>query len=374
MGQNRSIPAHAPSMPPKDLDRQVRLEAESATPGPANCTPKYTAKPCTTCTLKELRAALINCLPTQFAHTVRHRGSGTPAVRYRPRDEGVFGLGNHLGQYFHSAGIARIARVDFRGSFSVSGLRLSHGFDAPRGGPDYRGAALLAHYCWACNRQKVALFPHVCRGPWLYADIRGELERSLRAARVQPEAKDVVVQFRCSDSYFRRGYGALRWAYYRTALAEAFAGQAPRDRTVTIITDPGVPTEPFCRALLRVLVGFVRRAFPRCGVEVQGPRPLVQDLGTMVRAQVFLAHVSSLGFWAGLARRGPTYMPVAMQMGGLSPVCFEHVRWLGGVRQRRPAFPTEGPAALRRIGQWFAPGQELLVDEILSKKEEMQPQ
>ena len=100
---------------------------------------------------------------------------------------------------------------------------------------DYGHTHLVRHYCTLCSRASVKAWPHTCPGPWLHDTevmfqtlqdaFRAAYSRALTAGVPHVEQHDVVVQFRCSDTYNRKGYGVLPWRYYRDSLLDFNATQ-----------------------------------------------------------------------------------------------------------------------------------------------------
>ena len=336
-------------------------------PGLVACARRAMRPPCTWCNRTNLRKALTGCYPLQSANFVKD-SRGAMSVVFEPGAEAKFGLGNHLGQYFHNAGMARVAKIGFHvtAPFNISGFVLPSGPLVPPQNPvDFTGVSMVRYYCKICNKMEIFEWPHTCPGPWLREDIKGHLHRAIRHSGVRFEERQVVIQFRCSDTYYRDGYGMLSWMFYHESLQDVTRLMGNASFPITIIRDPKAEEEAFCRVMLRVLVRTIRHVF-RCDVEVRAAHSLLEDVAMMIHAKAFLSSVSSLGVFVGAACNGVAYLPVSEQGVRYRAPCLGHIRWLrsyfwGGKRDAR----KEPRAAIGRIPQWFAPKQRPLISRFV---------
>ena len=126
-------------------------------------------------------------------------------------------MGNFLGQYFHAAGIAHLANIGFHATrlFNTTGFQMPRDIAGHWGDNNYSLVPTLAYHCRHCAPSKVIQWPHTCPGPWLFANHADLLRRSLSQVQTPTESRPIVIQFRCSDTYYRHRYGVLDWKFYR---------------------------------------------------------------------------------------------------------------------------------------------------------------
>ena len=206
-------------------------------PKPVRCTPRKSFAPCGDCNNRHaLLKALNQCYPLVNAFV--NAGAEGLTIDYTPAEEEAFGLGNNLGQYFHNVAMARLAniRLNVTKPFNVSGFRLPSGIvHVPASAGVSRNVSAVQYYCRMCHRIVIRKeFPHTCPGPWVHEDIKGAVHRALADAGVPHEPRHVVLQFRCSDVYYRSGYLPLRWGPVVRGRQARHAAQCARTRSVCV--------------------------------------------------------------------------------------------------------------------------------------------
>ena len=181
------------------------------------CTPPPQFPLCHDCTREDLKTAIKPCYPLLFSKPVRH--DDTPVIMYTMPTDNRFGVGNYLGQYFHVRGIAKLAKTVFLTNrrFNVSGITLPSSFEGEWG--NYTQVPLLEHGCATCPPSRVRQFPHTCAGPWLYSDAVDLLRAAVSKIHIQTDYHPIIIQFRCSDTYYRYKYGMPEWDFYYQVLA-----------------------------------------------------------------------------------------------------------------------------------------------------------
>eukprot|EP00667_Euglena_gracilis_P020595 EG_transcript_22326 len=122
----------------------------------------------------------------------------------------------------------------------------------------------IEDYCRDCPLSM--LWPNVCPGLWLTADIRPYLTHTFRRYGRLGRAPDIVIQFRCSDSHGHDHMGLLTFDFYYHVLAP----HVSRESHISILPDISGFDSPCCSALALVLVEALRAVF-HCAVELLVP-------------------------------------------------------------------------------------------------------
>ena len=197
-----------------------------------DCTPQPEIPVCTTCTQADLKAALQSCFPLVFS-SYNWTDNQPPQIVYAVPQKLGFGVGNFLGQYFHVRGIAMLAN----GLFTTTTLFNISGIPMPRFLPGQLGnfslVPTLQYTCGQCPTSKVQQWPHTCPGPWLYSDVVEVLRVTMKQFRAGMEHHPIVIQFRCSDTYYRFKYGMPGWPFYESVSPSATKRLLPSFLCVT---------------------------------------------------------------------------------------------------------------------------------------------
>ena len=328
-----------------------------------NCDPAqlYSGAPCQACKAADAVRTVTSCLVPRHATAGYIRWNNTtrsPLLQYNQTREDVFGLGNHLGQYFQARAIAELANVPFRMArpFSYQGMSMSE--HVPSRWSGYGRLSQLAWHCRRCPSPTSRKYPFLCPGAWLALDVPAQVRRLVGLERTEP-GRDVVIQFRCGDASHHPSYGMLPFSYYRNALASASRFIPIANSTViTVVPDPKSFSAygAFCLPLLRALATALTDTF-LARIVVKRPGALQSDLRTFLRAQVFISGVSSLGLFAGMAALGQAFLPAHPLMLGNRRPCLNSVHWVNTTTKLCP--PDSGCAQTSNIASWFVSDRRL---------------
>jgi hypothetical protein len=169
------------------------------------------------------------------------------------------------------------------------------------------------------------------------------MHKMVASALIEAPRKEVVIQFRCSDSYNQEHMGLLPFSFYVRALR----GRVTNTTTVSILPDPKVIKIDCCHAQLHVLQAALMFYYG-CTVEILRPGALSSDFALFINAKVFVAGPSTLGLFAAIATTGRAFVPDApLLVKGTKP-CLDGVQWIPTLRTVKPCDA--------RAWDWFASG------------------
>ena len=147
--------------------------------------------------------------------------------------------------------------------------------------------------------------------------------------------------------------GAVPPSHWRSFYEEALKrSHVNASNIITVLPDPWVRLEPFCRGLVHALTVALNATF---GTRVQliEPGSLPQDLAVMMGARVFLSSVSSFGMWAGFGCRGTAYMPVHRIMVGGQQPAVANVQWIDTPTTMCSPHVVKENSVPEAIARWF---------------------
>jgi len=179
----------------------------------------------------------------------------------------------------------------------------------------------LEHYCKLCPPTDV--YPTLCAGMWLAADIRAHLQWAFRDNHSGGPVVDVAIQFRCGDSHDDPKMGMLPFEYYHAVLRDRITNGT----RVSILPDPEAAQSECCMALALALLASLHREF-RVSVECRYPTTVGRDFATLMRARTLVGGPSTFALFAAIATEGDAFLPVSSTlMHGQAP-CLPNVQWM----------------------------------------------
>jgi hypothetical protein len=236
------------------------------------------------------------------------------------------GLGNLLPAYFAAVRLAQLAGMSAKiDAMDYENLRYDFSVPAPDPSEQFYGIRELEFYCRRCPLTTPYL--QECAGVWLTADIAKTIQDMLKDKLAILPSKDVIIQFRCSDSHREWAMGLMPFEFYKQALSDLVNSST----TISILPDPKVARVGCCTAHMHVLQVALGHAF-KCNVEILRPSTLSYDLALFVNARIFVGSPSTYGLFSAIANRGRAFLPNApLLIKGRKP-CLEGVQWIPTLR------------------------------------------
>jgi len=256
-------------------------------------------------------------------------------------------LGNLIPAYLTAVGLAQLGGM---GAVIIplefEGIRFDFSIPNPEPANPSDRFLNLNELDFLCQRCPLTIpYPHECPGLWLATNMREIMHKMFAEKIKEAPRKEVLIQFRCSDSHEQPYMGLLPFDYY----ARALRGRVTNASTLSIMPDPKVISLDCCHAQLHVLQAALMFHY-RCAVEILHPAALAYDFALFINAKVFVAGPSTLGLFAAIATTGRAFVPDApLLVKGTKP-CLDGVQWL-------PTLRTVFPCKFR-AWDWFAKGHD----------------
>jgi len=211
------------------------------------------------------------------------------------------GLGNLLPAYFAAVRLAQLAGMSAKiDAMDYENLRYDFSVPAPDPSEQFYGIRELEFYCRRCPLTTPYL--QECAGVWLTADIAKTIQDMLKDKLAILPSKDVIIQFRCSDSHREWAMGLMPFEFYKQALSDLVNSST----TISILPDPKVARVGCCTAHMHVLQVALGHAF-KCNVEIL--RRLPSALPDPPHCHMTLPCLSTPGFSLAVRQHTDCFLP-----------------------------------------------------------------